>query len=99
MTALSIAFGLSLTLTSLAQTPEAMRAIKDDESSYQSEAYQRWWGRNSFGGLTTCRPAEAYRSRGFPIPVTITPTGRRDDSGNAQVRSGFSRRAGVGDCL
>jgi hypothetical protein len=44
MTALSIAVGLSLTLTSLAQNPATSRAIKDDESSYQSEAYQRWWG-------------------------------------------------------
>lgn len=41
MAALSIAFGLSLTLTSLTQVSEA---IHDEESSYQSEAYRKWWG-------------------------------------------------------
>ncbi len=41
MTALSIAFGLSLTLTSLTQSSEA---ITSEESSYQGEVYQKWWG-------------------------------------------------------
>ncbi len=44
MAALSIALGLSLALSSAAETTEAQRMIVAEEASCQTEAYQRRWG-------------------------------------------------------
>lgn len=62
MTALSIVFGLSLTLTSLSQASEAIQAITDEESSYQSGAYQKWWGQE-----LVWRFADLPTSGGMPV--------------------------------